>query len=53
MTHQGNLITVPAGLDPKDTKAIVSVLVDDALNRSGQNLWAGWCGSTFHPTRHT
>ena len=38
MTHQGDQITVPAGLNPEDTKAFFGVLVGDALNLSSQYL---------------
>jgi hypothetical protein len=52
MTYQGNQIAVPAGLDPEDTKTVLSVLVGDALNRSSQYLTIRQCGFTIHNTRH-
>jgi hypothetical protein len=53
MTNQGDQITVPAGLNPDDTKAVVGVLISDALNQSSQYLAIGWCGFHIHNIRHT
>jgi hypothetical protein len=53
MTNQGDQITVPTGLNPYDTKAVVGVLISDALNQSSQCLAIGWCGFHIHDIRHT
>jgi hypothetical protein len=53
MTNQGDQIPVPAGLYPDDTKAVLGVLVSDALDQSSQRVAIGWCGFHIHNIRHT
>ena len=53
MTNQGDQITLPTGLNPDDTEAVVGVLISDALNQSGQYFAIGWCGFHIHNNRHT
>ena len=53
MTNQGDQVTVPTGLNPDDTKAVVDVLISDTLNQSGQYLAIGSCRFHVHNDRHT
>ena len=53
MTNQGDQVTVPTGLNPEDTKAVVGVPISDALNQSGQYFAIGGCGFHIHNDRHT
>ena len=53
MTNQGDQITVPAGLYPDDTIAVLGVLVSYALNQSSEYLAIRWCGFHIHNIRDT
>jgi len=50
---QGDQLALAPGLDPDDAKAILGVLVSDALDYSGEHLVIGWCGRVLHDGRHT
>jgi len=53
MADQGDQLAVATGLDPQDTKAILGILVSDALDQSGEHLAIGWRGLALHDGRHT
>jgi hypothetical protein len=53
MTNEGDQITVPTGLNPDDTKAVVGVLISDALNQSSHYLAIGRGGFHIHNIRRT
>src|SRR6266571_8975099 len=40
------------GLNPDDAKAILGVLVSDALDQAGEHLAIGWRGLALHDDRH-
>src|SRR3977135_1003540 len=52
MANQGDQVTVTTRLDPNDTKAVLGVLVSDALNQPGEDLPIGWDGLRLHDARH-
>src|SRR5262249_35701520 len=53
MAHQGDQFAVATGPNPQDAKAILSVLVRDALDHSGEHLAIHWRGLVLHSRRHT
>jgi hypothetical protein len=53
MADQGDQLALATGLDAQDAKAILGVLVRDALDQSGEHLVIGWCGLVLHDGRHT
>src|SRR6266511_5497501 len=53
MADQGDQRELVTGLDPQDAKAILGVLVGDALDQSGEHFVVGWCGLVLHDRRHT
>jgi len=44
---------VSTGLNPDNAKAVVGVLIGDALNQSSQYLAIGWCGFHIYNICHT
>ncbi len=50
MADQGDQLALATGLDPQDAKAILGVLVSDALDQSGEHLAIGWRG--LAPAHH-
>ncbi len=48
MADQGDQLAAAAGLNADDAKAILGVLVGDALDQSGEHLTIGWCGLGLH-----
>ncbi len=53
MADQGDQLAVATGLDPDDAKAILGVLVGDALDQSGERLVIGWRGLALHDGSHS
>ena len=51
MPHYGDEVAVAPRLDPDDTKAVLGVLVGDALDQSRQHLSIGWMGLRLHGAR--
>jgi len=47
----GDEITVAPRLDPNDTKAVLGILVCDALDQPRQHLSIGWIGLCLHDAR--
>ena len=45
--HHGDEVAVAPRLDPNDTKAVLGVLVADALDQPRQHLSIGWMGCGF------
>src|SRR6266567_9424609 len=52
MADQGDQLPVATGPNPDDAKAILGVLVRDALGQSGEHLVIGWCGLALRAGRH-
>src|SRR6266567_2296370 len=48
VADQGDQLALAPGLDPQDAKAVLGVLVSDALDQSGEHLTIGWCGLGLH-----
>src|SRR6266568_3174982 len=53
MADQGDQLAVATGLNPQDAKAVLGVLVSDALDQSGEHFVIGWCALVLHNGRHT
>ena len=53
MADQSDQLALVPGLDPQDAKAILGVLVSDALDQCGEHLVIGWRGLVLHDGRHT
>ena len=51
MSHDGDEVAVAPCLDPNDTKAVLGVLIGDALDQSRQHLSIGWMGLRLHGGR--
>jgi hypothetical protein len=51
MTNHGDQLTVATRLDPNDTKAVLGILVSDALDQPGEDLAIGWCRLGLHDAR--
>jgi hypothetical protein len=45
--YYGDEVAVAPRFDPDDTKAVLGVLVRNALNQSSQHLSIGWMGCVF------
>jgi hypothetical protein len=48
MADQGDQLALATRLDPQDAKAIVGILVRDALDHSGEHLAIGWRKRALH-----
>jgi hypothetical protein len=44
MSHYSDEVAVAARLDPNDAKAVLGILVSDALDQPRQNFSIGWMG---------
>ena len=53
VANDGDEIAVTTRLDPNDAKAIVGILVGDALNQPGQHLAIGWLQFRPHDVHRT
>jgi hypothetical protein len=53
VTNDRNKITMAAGLNPDNAKAILGIVVSDTLDQSGQHVAIGWRGLNFHGAGHT
>jgi len=51
MPHDGDEVAVAPRLDPNDTKAVLDVLVGDALDQPSQHFSIGWMGLCLHEAR--
>jgi hypothetical protein len=51
MPHYGDQVAVAPRLDPDDTKAVLGILVRDALDQPRQHLSIGWMGLRLHDAR--
>ena len=51
MPHYGDEVAVAPRLDPNDTKAVLDVLVGDALDQPRQHFSIGWMGLRLHDAR--
>jgi hypothetical protein len=51
MPHYGDELAVAPRLDPNDAKAVLGVLVGDALDQPRQHLSIGWMGLRLHDSR--
>src|SRR5262249_20210453 len=49
---QGDQLALATGLDPQDTKAVLGVLVGDALDQSSEDLAIRWPGLSVHDRHH-
>jgi hypothetical protein len=52
MADQGDQLALATGLNPQDAKAILGVLVSDALDQSGEHLAIRCHGLAFRDGRH-
>ncbi len=48
MADNGHDITMPARLGPQNAKAILGIIVRDALDQPRQHLSIGWIGLHLH-----